>query len=714
MAAAAYRAGVKLEDLRTAQVFDFTRRSGVVLAEIHGPPGADNFELDRSALWNSAEAAERRKDARTAREWVLALPAELSASDRAELARRFARELVRRYGVVADVAIHEPSRRGDDRNHHAHILCTTRAVLDGALSQKAAIELGDKDRAKAGLRKASEEITALREYWAQITNAALEDAGQQARIDHRSLVEQHAAALERGDLTGAFQLDRTAQKHVGVHAMAMDRRAGRSVSLRGQARERAVVAAHRVAFEAPRRAALALDEQREVARAALAGQDEGLAAGLSDGRHEGAESDPMRVGTGPHRVETGPDATQDAPQWPGSCPTSAQEALARDEIGPARPVFGPAQEDAATMRDDQDGKGEMSVPSTSAALRDEIAWRLRGLDERLDEAVPERAEVKRIASSWRFSRWRVELAGQLLAAARADLVRFDRRHPIRSLLDRLGLRRDTERMELTDAIERRWNEERVAVVERDRLRALGLRVEGRLPSLEAAARVSIEIQLKSDQRRLVALREALASTEPREPNSLAREVHDGEGASHGVAPNQADDGDVELDEGRVAAFVTGRAGVTGPAYCLQHAYDSHVRARSRLGTPGQAKPDEVLSWDDVAIFGGAHALAAGNALSDLEDALRNCWPGPGDRISMVLQHAQAQLILEQMRSAIEQGAEPITEGGQLLLKAIAEQAGESSARKMVAETLVAAQYVIAQDPVLRRIAENEQPAPGLR
>ncbi|WP_375271702.1 MobA/MobL family protein [Gluconacetobacter dulcium] len=45
-----------------------------------------------------------------------------------ELARDFARELVKRYGVVADVAIHEPGREGDNRNHHAHILTTTRTA----------------------------------------------------------------------------------------------------------------------------------------------------------------------------------------------------------------------------------------------------------------------------------------------------------------------------------------------------------------------------------------------------------------------------------------------------------------------------------------------------------------------------------------------------------------------------------------------------------
>jgi hypothetical protein len=74
---------------------------------------------------------ENRKDARTAREWVIALPDELDADQRKDLAKDFARSLVDRYGVIADLAIHEPSKGGNDKNHHAHIMLTTRkAELD--------------------------------------------------------------------------------------------------------------------------------------------------------------------------------------------------------------------------------------------------------------------------------------------------------------------------------------------------------------------------------------------------------------------------------------------------------------------------------------------------------------------------------------------------------------------------------------------------------
>src|SRR3546814_6587531 len=48
------------------------------------------FRQDRSALWNAAEAAEKRKDAKVAREYELGLPAALEAGQRRDRVRAFA------------------------------------------------------------------------------------------------------------------------------------------------------------------------------------------------------------------------------------------------------------------------------------------------------------------------------------------------------------------------------------------------------------------------------------------------------------------------------------------------------------------------------------------------------------------------------------------------------------------------------------------------
>ena len=212
VAAAAYRSGSELVDQRTGVIHDYTRRAGVVSAEIIMPDGGT---ADRSQLWNAAEAAEKRKDSRTAREWIVALPAELDEASRQKLAHDFARELADRYGVAVDVAIHRPDQEGDQRNHHAHLLTTTRQVSRGEngieLGRKTDLEMGDKDRAKAGIEgRSAHDIEQLRERWADLANRALEREGRGERIDHRSLAAQG--------------IDREATTHLGPVATDMERR----------------------------------------------------------------------------------------------------------------------------------------------------------------------------------------------------------------------------------------------------------------------------------------------------------------------------------------------------------------------------------------------------------------------------------------------------------------------------------------------------------
>mgnify|MGYP003449595520 FL=1 len=192
VAAAAYRAGDEIKDQRTGLNHDFTRKEGVAYSEIISNL---DIEIKRAELWNLAEEKENRKDARTAREWVIALPDELNPEQRTHLAKDFAQSLVDRYNVVADLAIHEPSKGGSDKNHHAHILLTTRqAQLDQdhqlTLTTKTAIELSNTKRKALGMTTSQEEIKEIRAAWADLANKALEQAGYQDRIDHRSYVDQ--------------------------------------------------------------------------------------------------------------------------------------------------------------------------------------------------------------------------------------------------------------------------------------------------------------------------------------------------------------------------------------------------------------------------------------------------------------------------------------------------------------------------------------------
>ena len=146
---------------------------------------------DRTALWNGAEASENRKNSVVAREWRVALPDELSPEDRRELALDFAHALVERFGVAADVAIHAPHREGDARNHHAHILTTTRRIGPEGFAEKTR-ELDDRKRG-------SVEIEVMREDWADRQNLALERAGSIERVHHKSLAVQHEEAEAHRD-----------------------------------------------------------------------------------------------------------------------------------------------------------------------------------------------------------------------------------------------------------------------------------------------------------------------------------------------------------------------------------------------------------------------------------------------------------------------------------------------------------------------------------
>ena len=209
-AAAAYRAGVEIADERTGEIHDYTRKGGVESADLVLPQGAPDWARDRAKLWNAADRAEKRKDACVAREFEVALPAELAPAERRRLALDFAQEMANREGCAVDVALHAPSPHGDQRNYHAHMLRTTRRVEADGLGAKL-------DTEKEG-RKRRDDLEAVRARWADLTNQRLREAGIEARVDHRS----HA---ERG-------LETMPTFHLGPAATDYERRTGQPSDIR--------------------------------------------------------------------------------------------------------------------------------------------------------------------------------------------------------------------------------------------------------------------------------------------------------------------------------------------------------------------------------------------------------------------------------------------------------------------------------------------------
>lgn len=173
-AAAAYRAGEQIRDERTGELHDYSRRAGVVHSEIIAPNNAPEWMKDRAELWNAVELAEKRKDAQLSREVRFALPHELTDEQRLELVRDYTKQAFVDRGMVADLAIHAPSKEGDERNHHAHIMLTMREITGDGFGNK---ERGWNDK---------ELCAEWRRELADHTNRALERGGFPDRVTEKS------------------------------------------------------------------------------------------------------------------------------------------------------------------------------------------------------------------------------------------------------------------------------------------------------------------------------------------------------------------------------------------------------------------------------------------------------------------------------------------------------------------------------------------------
>ncbi len=227
--AAAYRAGERIRDERTGRTYDHSERLDVLHKEIVLPSQFADEDMawarDRSNLWNTAESAETRNNARVAREYLVALPVELSPPQRLELVRGFSQELSDRYGFAVDFAVHAPRDfpGSDPRNFHAHLLATTREVKLEGLAAKTTLEMRDGDRRKLGLPPVINELLHVRERWAAVTNEALQQAHHSARIDHRSLEAQGIDREPRPQIPrAAFEMERHGYRSVVADRMRQE------------------------------------------------------------------------------------------------------------------------------------------------------------------------------------------------------------------------------------------------------------------------------------------------------------------------------------------------------------------------------------------------------------------------------------------------------------------------------------------------------------
>lgn len=170
VACAAYRAGETLPNEAEERESRFAGRRDVRYAAIVLPDGAPAWMGDRGQLWNAVEAAEKRKDARLAKELEVALPRELPFGQKLAAVDALARALASS-GLAVDYAIHED---GTNHNPHAHLMMTTRAIGPTGFGKKLR---GTDDKAF---------LQQTRTLWGKIVNQALGNAGAAVMVDHRS------------------------------------------------------------------------------------------------------------------------------------------------------------------------------------------------------------------------------------------------------------------------------------------------------------------------------------------------------------------------------------------------------------------------------------------------------------------------------------------------------------------------------------------------
>ena len=267
VAASAYLSCSRLYNDYDGIQHDYTKKQGLVWQQMFLPEYAPQEWQDREKLWNAVEEVETAKDSRLAREFVVALPIELSREQQIELLQDFIREQFVSDGMCADAAIHDT----DGHNPHAHILLTVRpldeqgkwqyktekeylcmrngeergftaaefksAQNDGwekqypykvgkkkvymTPSAAEAQELIRADKHPKSTRygrqnpiserwNSEEQLVSWRVAWADVTNRYLESAGREERIDHRS--------------NAARGLDEIPTIHEGVTAQALERK----------------------------------------------------------------------------------------------------------------------------------------------------------------------------------------------------------------------------------------------------------------------------------------------------------------------------------------------------------------------------------------------------------------------------------------------------------------------------------------------------------
>lgn len=178
VAKAAYRHRSVMIDERTGEMHGekSANRDDLVYAEILAPDNTPDFLIKSSnKLWNFVEKTEKRKDARTAKEFKITLPTELSNEQNIALMKDFLLNHFVDKGIICDFVLHNDK---DNKNPHSHVMITTREITPTGFGKK--VRSWDEEKTLHEWRK----------DWAKVQNRHLKNAGLKSRVSHRTLEEQ--------------------------------------------------------------------------------------------------------------------------------------------------------------------------------------------------------------------------------------------------------------------------------------------------------------------------------------------------------------------------------------------------------------------------------------------------------------------------------------------------------------------------------------------
>lgn len=206
VALSAYINAEKYTDERTNRTFDYSNKKGVLDSQCYAfDENNQRRDLKNTELWNGSEQAEaknkRQDSARTAREYIVAMPHELFKNDIAtgvNCITDFCDKLAQKYNVAVEFALHDQDydeNGNSNKNYHFHLITTTRAVSFDSennlvFGKKTALEMSDSELKKIGEKRTKDQLIDIRKMWADVANKYLEKHNFDERIDHRSLKEQ--------------------------------------------------------------------------------------------------------------------------------------------------------------------------------------------------------------------------------------------------------------------------------------------------------------------------------------------------------------------------------------------------------------------------------------------------------------------------------------------------------------------------------------------